>query len=57
MGNERIPKKISYATTGGKRPVGRPRNRWIDAVEEDVKKILGVRNWKRKTMDRENGEA
>ena len=31
----------------------RPQNRCIDAVEEDAKKILGVMNWKRKTMDRE----
>ena len=53
MGNECIPKKILYATIGGKRHVGRPRNRWIDAMEEDAKKILGVRNWKKKTLNRD----
>jgi hypothetical protein len=33
-------------------PVGRPKGRWIEAVQEDPKKILGIRNWERKAMDR-----
>ncbi|PSN42296.1 hypothetical protein C0J52_11151 [Blattella germanica] len=36
------------------RRVGKPRNRWIDAVKDDAKKILGIRNWRRKVL---NGEA
>jgi len=35
----------------GKRPRGRPRKRWIDAVEEDLK-ILGVENWRETAQDR-----
>jgi hypothetical protein len=53
MNKEHIPKKILYITIGGRRPAGKPRNRWIDAVEEDVKKFMGVRNWKRVAQDRE----
>jgi hypothetical protein len=53
MNKERIPKKILYSTIGGRRRVGKPRNRWIDVVEEDVKKLMGVRNWKRTAQDRE----
>jgi hypothetical protein len=26
---------------------------WIDAVEEDAKKLMGVRNWKRAAQERE----
>jgi hypothetical protein len=52
MNKECIPKKI-YSTIGGRRRVGKPRKRWIDAVEEDAKKKLCVRNWKRTAQDRE----
>jgi hypothetical protein len=34
-------------------PVGKPRNRWINAVEIDSKEILKVRNWKRESQDRQ----
>ena len=40
IGHECIPKKILDTTIGGKGRAGSPRNRWIDAVEEDVKKNL-----------------
>jgi hypothetical protein len=50
---ERIPEKILYSTIGGRRRAGEPRNRWIDAVEEDAKKLIGVRNWKRAAPERE----
>jgi hypothetical protein len=50
---ERIPKKILYSAIGGRRRAGKPRNRWIDAVEEDAKKLMGVMNWKRTSQERE----
>jgi hypothetical protein len=53
MNVERIPKKILYSTIGVRRRAGKPRNRWIDAVEYDAKKLMGVRNWKRAAQERE----
>jgi hypothetical protein len=35
----------------GTRRVGRPASRWLDSIEEDLK-IMGVRNWRRKSLDR-----
>jgi hypothetical protein len=52
MDSTLIPRKILYNTIGGKRPVGKPKRRWTEAVEDDSKKILGTRNWKREAMDR-----
>jgi len=36
-----------------KRPRGRPRKRWLDVVEEEDLKILGVDNWKETAQDRD----
>jgi hypothetical protein len=30
----------------GIRPVGRPRGRWLDAVERDAEGMLKCRNWR-----------
>jgi hypothetical protein len=32
---------------------GKPRKRWVNAVEIDGREILRVRNWKRETLDRQ----
>ncbi|KAJ4436364.1 hypothetical protein ANN_18996 [Periplaneta americana] len=37
-------KSYTYTTIGRKRRISKSKQRWIDAVEEDAKKILGVRN-------------
>lgn len=38
---------------GGIRRVGKHRNRWIAAVEENARKILGIRNWRGKALNRD----
>ena len=54
MENDRMAKKIFNTNCDmiGNRARGRPRKRWIDSVEEDVKK-LGISNWKRVSEDRQ----
>jgi hypothetical protein len=52
MNNERMTKKIMKTKMEGKRKRGRPRKRWIDEVEEDLK-ILGKRNWHVVASDRQ----
>jgi hypothetical protein len=37
----------------GKRPVGKPKKRWMDAVKEDIYPILNWRNWEAKAQDRD----
>lgn len=51
MKEQRIPKKILHAKPEGRRSAGRPRLRWLDDVEADLRK-LGVRNWKQLAMSR-----
>jgi hypothetical protein len=53
MDGKRIPKRILESNFIGKRPVGKPRKRWINAVEMDSKETLKVRNWKRESQDRQ----
>jgi hypothetical protein len=52
MKDERAPKKALKAYAKGRRPVGRPRGRWIDAVDMDCKSILKCKNWRRSAEDR-----
>jgi hypothetical protein len=51
MDRTRIVKKVTEWEPHSSRPVGRPRLRWLDQVEEDLKKIK-VRNWREKCEDR-----
>lgn len=53
MQEERVPKKIIEGKPGGKRPVGKPKARWVDNMEADVEKILRLRHWRRESRDRE----
>jgi len=46
-----IVKKVTQWEPCLSRPVGRPRMRWLDQVEEDLKKMK-VRNWREKCKDR-----
>jgi hypothetical protein len=44
-------KKLTEWEPCSSRAVGRPRMRWLDQVEEDLKKMK-VRNWREKCKDR-----
>jgi hypothetical protein len=37
MGEDRLPHLILNQKLWGTRPKGRPRGRWIDAIEEDMR--------------------
>jgi hypothetical protein len=40
MKEERVPKKATNGYIEGRRPIGRPRGRWLDAVDRDAKWML-----------------
>jgi hypothetical protein len=47
----RLPEMVFNAKPEGRRGVGRPRLRWLDAVEADTK-ALGVKRWRIKAQAR-----
>ena len=51
MDKTRTVKKLTEWKPYSSRPVGRPRLRWLDQVEDDLKKMK-VRNWRKKCKDR-----
>lgn len=51
MKGERVPKKLLNGFPEGKRSAGRPKARWLDAVNSDIK-ILNIRDWKTLAEDR-----
>jgi hypothetical protein len=44
---ERIPRKVMMGRLEGVRQIGRPRKRWTDGVQTDVKELLQVKTGKR----------
>ena len=50
MGTTRTVKKLMEWEPRSSRPVGKPRLRWLDQVEEDLKKMK-VRNWREKCKE------
>jgi hypothetical protein len=52
MNEARIVKKIFEGNLEGRRGRVRPRLRWINDVEDDLR-LLGVKRWRRKALERE----
>jgi hypothetical protein len=52
MPETRNVKKVFLGKPDGRRRRGRPRKRWLDDLEEDLRK-LGVKGWRMKAEDRE----
>jgi hypothetical protein len=52
MDDERMVKRVFLGNAGGRRKPGRPRLRWLDCVEDDLK-TLRVRRWRKRAEDRE----
>jgi hypothetical protein len=44
-------RKLTLYKLEGTRRVRKPRARWLESVETDLKK-MGIKNWRRKTQDR-----
>ena len=44
-------KKLTFTNPLNTRRIGRPPNRWLDCVEEDLR-ASAIRRWKEKALDR-----
>jgi hypothetical protein len=56
MEESRISVKLIHSNSQGRRRTGRPRNRWVEDVEEDLRK-MGVRGRRRKAKEKSNGRT
>jgi hypothetical protein len=52
MDDERMVKRAFLGNQGGRRKPRRPRLRWLDCVDDDLK-TMGVKRWRKKVEDRE----
>ena len=47
MDEGRIPQRVMTGVMFGRRPVGKPRKRWMDSVKEDSCQLLQRKNWQK----------
>jgi hypothetical protein len=57
MGKRRGAYRVMVGRPEGKRPLGRPRQRWEDNIKVDLREIwIDGANWIRLAQDRSSGE-
>jgi hypothetical protein len=56
MDGARMAKKVFVSKPEGRHDIGRPKLRWLDDVEGDIK-ALGIRRWRIKAQDRNEWTA
>ena len=52
MPEETPVKKLTLLRPEGSRRAGRPKLRWLDGVEKDLRNV-GIRDWRRRALDRD----
>jgi hypothetical protein len=54
MGEERGVYRVLLGKPEGRKPMGRPRSRWVDNIRMDLQKVgCGYMNWIALTQDRD----
>jgi hypothetical protein len=53
MEGQSLPRMVMASQMFGKRPIGKPKKRWMDAVKEDIYQILKGRSLEVKAQDRD----
>jgi hypothetical protein len=56
MSEDRIIKKLYMSKHKGRRNVGRPKMRWLDDVEEDLR-TMRISGWRRKARRRDEWKS
>jgi hypothetical protein len=58
MGKNRVVHRVLVGKPEGKRPLGRPRNRWEDNIKMDLQEVAGGRgDWMELAQDRDRWRA
>jgi hypothetical protein len=52
--DERVPQKALKGYIEGRRPVGKPRGRWLGAADRDGKRVLKCRNGRQSVEERDD---
>jgi len=57
MGEGRVVHRVLVGKPEGKRPLGRPRRRWEDNIERDLREVGGGEDWTELAQDRDRWRA